>query len=65
MKGREIEAHGGGFLYESVEKKYYWFGTTQKQEPAWLSEGINCYSSVDLSNWTLENEKFFIILRLK
>ena len=30
-KNNPIHAHGGGFLYEKSQKKYYWFGTTQKQ----------------------------------
>jgi len=54
----EIHAHGGGILYDEGSKKYYWFGTTQKQGSAWLSEGINCYSSYDLSAWTFENHIF-------
>jgi len=55
---KEIHAHGGGLLYDSASSKYYWVGTTQKQGSAWLSEGINLYSSFDLSNWTFENEIF-------
>jgi len=53
---KEIHAHGGGILYEGG--KYYWVGTTQKQGSGWLSEGINLYSSVDLSNWTYVGEIF-------
>jgi len=46
------------FFMIAHQKKYYWFGTTQKQGGAWLSEGINCYSSYDLATWTFENEVF-------
>jgi len=56
--GKELHAHGGGFLFDEASNKYYWIGTTQKKGGAWLSEGINCYSSLDLSNWTFEGEVF-------
>jgi len=54
--GRALHAHGGGFYTENTANgiKYYWIGTTQKMPPAWLSEGINLYSSYDLGNWTFE-----------
>jgi len=56
--GKEIHAHGGGILEDHASGKYYWFGTTQKLPPSFLSEGINCYSSFDLSNWTFESRVF-------
>jgi len=56
--GHELHAHGGGFWFDQASSKYYWIGTTQKQGGAWLSEGINCYSSVDLGNWTFEGRIF-------
>jgi len=58
IEGKEIHAHGGGLLFEESSSKYYWFGTTQKLQPSWLSEGINCYSSTDLGNWTFESKVF-------
>ena len=54
--GNFIHAHGGQIvLYNDI---YYWIGTTIKLPPSYLSEGINCYSSVDLVNWQFVNEIF-------
>eukprot|EP01083_Nonionella_stella_P155014 500181_1 len=49
-----IHAHGGQ-IYE-YNDTFYLIGATQKEQPDWLSEGINCYSSSDLINWKFENE---------
>lgn len=48
----QVHAHGGGII--RVNSTYYWYGTTQKQLPGWISEGINLYSSSDLLSWTFE-----------
>ena len=38
--------------------KYYWYGTTRKEAPSWLSEGITLYSSTDLQHWSYEGRIF-------
>lgn len=44
-----IHAHGGQILeYNNI---FYLIGTTQKEPPNFLSSGINCYKSTDLTNW--------------
>jgi len=43
--GNPINAHGGTVLYN--EGVYYWYGCN--------AEGLNCYSSKDLLNWTFES----------
>jgi len=48
-----INAHGGGILYE--KGRYYWFG---ERRGAHLSEGVNVYSSRDLSGWKYEGLAF-------
>ncbi|KAK9823355.1 hypothetical protein WJX72_002141 [[Myrmecia] bisecta] len=48
--GNGVQAHDGGLLLEGG--KYYWYGTSQKMAPSWLSEGVQLYSSPDLSSWT-------------
>lgn len=46
-----IEAHGGGIYIEAGV--YYWVGESHKLSNSWdLSQGINLYSSPDLSVWT-------------
>lgn len=50
----QINAHGGGMLY--YDGTYYWYG---EHRPGVGSEsktqdGVNCYSSTDLSNWKYE-----------
>ena len=52
--GNFIHAHGGQ-IYE-YNNIFYLIGTTQKKQPGWLSEGINCYSSSNLIIWKFENE---------
>ena len=37
---------------------FYWYGTTQKYPPAWISKGINLYSSPDLQRWHFEGQMF-------
>ena len=56
VDGNFIHAHGGQIVeYDDI---YYWIGATIKLPPSYLSEGINCYSSVDLVNWKFVNEIF-------
>lgn len=50
--GEHINAHGGGILFH--EGKYYWFGENKSDSTNAAMEGINCYSSEDLYNWTNE-----------
>jgi beta-galactosidase len=45
-----VHAHGGGII--KVNKTFYWYGTSQKKEPGWISDGIKLYSSKDLFGWT-------------
>lgn len=50
----QINAHGGGILY--YDGVYYWYG---EQRPGATSDrksqdGVNCYSSTNLSNWKFE-----------
>lgn len=37
---------------------FFWYGTTQKYAPAWISKGINLYSSEDLQQWRFEAQIF-------
>lgn len=37
---------------------FYWYGTTKKLPPAWISRGINLYSSNDLQHWQYEGQIF-------
>ena len=50
--GNHINAHGGGVLFH--ENKYYWFGEHKGEKTSAALVGVNCYSSVDLVNWTFE-----------
>ena len=34
-----------------IQDAWYWYGTSQKRPPSWLSEGVNLYSSDDLASW--------------
>ena len=52
----QVHAHGGG-IYQHNER-FYWYGTTQKYAPAWISKGINLYSSKDLQHWHFEGQIF-------
>ena len=54
--GNFIHAHGGQiFEYNNL---FYWIGTTQKVQPNYISQGINCYSSNNLMDWKFENMIF-------
>eukprot|EP01088_Endostelium_zonatum_P016282 TRINITY_DN4337_c0_g1_i1.p1 TRINITY_DN4337_c0_g1~~TRINITY_DN4337_c0_g1_i1.p1 ORF type:complete len:343 (-),score=67.15 TRINITY_DN4337_c0_g1_i1:16-1044(-) len=57
-----IHAHGGGMYLDKKshpnQTKYYWVGTSIKIPGAFLSEGINLYSSFDLQNWKYEGMIF-------
>lgn len=54
--GNRVHAHGGGMLVQ--DGIYHWYGTTVKEGGAWLSEGINLYTSPDLKAWTNKGEVF-------
>ncbi|KAK9813147.1 hypothetical protein WJX72_009862 [[Myrmecia] bisecta] len=54
--GRQVHAHGGGIL--QLGERYWWYGTTQKQGPDWISEGINLYASEDLASWEYTGQIF-------
>jgi hypothetical protein len=52
-KGNHINAHGGGVLFHNGI--YYWYGEHKikgKSEANFADGGIQCYTSVDLINWT-------------
>ena len=49
--GSTIEAHGEGIT--KVGSTYYWFGEDKTNGAAF--QNVNCYSSVDLKNWTFVN----------
>ncbi|MGM0110035.1 family 43 glycosylhydrolase [Enterococcus sp. DIV0187] len=54
--GERIQAHGGSVKF--FEGKYYFFGenkTDSKANSGIWHQGVNCYSSEDLINWTFEN----------
>ncbi|PKK37183.1 beta-glucanase [Siphonobacter sp. SORGH_AS_0500] len=48
-RGEVINAHGGGLLFS--KGTYYWFGEKRGKT---ASEGVNVYSSKDLSHWKNE-----------
>lgn len=45
-KGEQINAHGGGVIYDSGY--YYWFG---EDRTGMVSNGVSCYRSKDLYTW--------------
>ena len=47
---KTVHAHGGCILV--VNNTYWWYGTTIKHQPGWISSGIALYSSPDLVSWT-------------
>ncbi|MCM1036842.1 MAG: family 43 glycosylhydrolase [Bacteroides sp.] len=46
-RGTHINAHGGCVVHH--EGKYYWFG---EDRTGYDSNGVSCYTSTDLYNWT-------------
>ena len=50
----QVHAHGGGIL--RIKDTWYWYGTSQKRPPGWLSEGVNLYASEDLSSWKYQGQ---------
>jgi beta-xylosidase len=48
--GRIINAHGGGILAHNGT--FYWFGEHKSDHTNSALEGVTCYSSTDLYNWT-------------
>jgi hypothetical protein len=51
--GTQINAHGGCVVYH--EGAYYWFGEDRN---VFYSNGISCYKSTDLYNWTRLSRAF-------
>lgn len=47
VSGRHINAHGGCVI--NHDGKYYWFG---EDRTGYDSNGVSCYTSTDLYNWT-------------
>ncbi len=47
VSGKHINAHGGCVVY--VDGTYYWFG---EDRTGYDSNGVSCYKSTDLYNWT-------------
>lgn len=61
LRAPRIEAHGAGLLFSEVEKRWYWYGETEKTYYAETKKtpGANCYSAADLSGpWSYEGEVF-------
>ncbi len=52
IEGEHINAHGGCVLFH--DGKYYWFGEQRPLAPGMGQEGVNCYSSNDLTTWIPE-----------
>lgn len=56
-EGNRIQAHGGSIIY--VDDTYYLYGENKDKTYAdsqyWYN-GINCYSSKDLMNWSYEGQ---------
>lgn len=51
--GTHINAHGGGVLFH--DGAYYWYGEQRNprgERGSPSTEGVNCYRSTDLYNWT-------------
>ncbi len=53
---QQVHAHGGAMI--ELDGIFFWYGTSQKQPPGWLSTSINMYSSEDLATWQFEGEIF-------
>lgn len=55
-RGDRIQAHGGSII--EVDGRYYFYGENKENtvpgSGVWHN-GVNCYSSKDLINWTFEN----------
>jgi len=54
--GRRIHAHGGGMMQRNG--LFFWYGTTAKEAPNWLSNGVNLYISSDLKTWKFQAQVF-------
>ncbi|KAK9861598.1 hypothetical protein WJX84_003056 [Apatococcus fuscideae] len=54
--GNQVHAHGGALI--EMDGIFFWYGTSQKQPPGWLSTDINLYSSEDLAEWRNEGSIF-------
>ncbi|OAS82581.1 family 43 glycosylhydrolase [Metabacillus litoralis] len=48
--GADIQAHGGGIMYDEETQKYYWYGE-DKTNGYLPARGVRVYSSTDLYNW--------------
>ena len=45
----KIHAHDGGIHQENGT--FWWYGTSRKEAPSWLSDSVTLYSSKDLQHW--------------
>lgn len=45
----QIHAHDGGIHQENGV--FWWYGTSRKESPSWLSDSVTLYSSTDLQHW--------------
>lgn len=52
LAGDTINAHGGGVIF--ADGKYYWYGEHRHSQWGNPQEGVNVYSSPDLTEWTYE-----------
>ncbi len=59
-RGEVINAHGGGMLYD--DGVYYWFGEFKRKGGA-ARDGISCYSSTNLVDWTNEGIALAVVNR--
>ena len=46
---KKIHVHDGGIHQENGT--YWWYGTSRKEAPSWLSDSVTLYSSKDLQHW--------------
>jgi len=45
----QIHCHDGGMM--KLGDTWFWYGTSRKEAPSWLSSSVTLYSSADLQNW--------------
>lgn len=51
-QGEQINAHGGGILYDN--ETYYWYGEFKNDSTGKAMDGVSCYSSTNLTDWKNE-----------
>ena len=60
--GSPVHAHGAGLVLPDAHpgdgRTYFLVGTTKKHPSAWLSTGVNLYSSTDLQHWAFVRQIF-------